>query len=334
MERPSDLDIQAMLEWVCPGRQPDIKWSTPARPLEDDIKYELRLLFVDDDLTLDSFRAIIRNYISYQIPERMCKERSEGRVVFSLTNLHCSMYATVVRGQLECVDHDNLGNTSSAAISMNAAITPMDDARSATFHGSEYFIGGRRHRSNNLPAVDNRIYHSTVDTQHIETNTEVQYWEHGHPIYGPRPWQLTTDATIMNGDSGKLVTIVRNLEVKWMIEYKNETVPSYPLKLRISRVMTTTVPPKEKSRVEVEWMPELSTPNKILSREIEGLQLYWLVRPGKVAVLDETVVFEQLGINPINVDWGGDRFFIRENDAFAFECYLMSDNVSWQTNGL
>lgn len=81
-------------------------------------------------------------------------------------------------------------------------------------------------------------------------------------------------------------------------------------------------------------MPELSTPNKIVSRTIEGLQLYWLTRPGKVAVLNETELFEKLGINPMNIDWGGDRFFIRENDAFAFECHLMSDNVSWQTNGL
>ena len=329
MNRPSDQSVEEMLSWICPNRKARFEWCEPKTPLVDGIQYELLIQFTDDDLDMGAFRQIVNNYMAHCVVR---KDRPPlGRVVFTLENVWTVAAISTVRGRLECAQHDHVTGAS-ASVDVVTRMEPMQEGWTATFVGKEYYIDGRRHRSNHLPAVERQVTHvsAKLPSEHIETNTEVQYWEEGQPRMGPRPWQITSDATIFSENRGRLSTNVHNLEVKWMVDWQEDKIPEHPVKLTVGKVITTSRPHKENEPLLPEWMPEHpQSPNIIEGRVFEDLKLYWALKPGRIAVISGEELFGELGIKPLNIDWGGSKFFLDANEDFALMCYLSSGNAKW-----
>ena len=323
MEHPPTTVIRKMLEWICPGRTPSFSWAEPKHAIEDNIEYELRIHFSDDDLDVSTFRQIVQNYLVHYSDPPL------GRVVFTLSNFWTTASMTTVRGRLECVEHDHATGTS-PAVTFGTELNPLREGMTAKFYGREYYVNGRRHRSGGLPAIERQSVHNDPDNsaEYMETNTEHQYWEEGQPILGPRPWQITTDVSHFYYRQNKLHVTLRGLDVRWMINWNSGEVPTHPLRFQADSV-TTRVGPNKGDLLLPEWnLEQPSMTNVIETRQFEGARLHWQTEPGKVVSFTGPDIFGQqtggLAINPLHIDWGGDKFFTDKNSEFAFMCRLMS----------
>jgi len=241
-------ELQGFLSWACPDRQPEINQSTPRRSLEDDIDIEWFVHFADEDIDEEIFRSMIMAYLAYCAG----KPRPRACVIFSVSNYHMTAHASMVGGRLECATREQAVHHGETTISGSAPALFMNMRLPETGGPTqrriikEYYIDGRLHRSgaspsSALPAVE---CSTTAELQgsrfYIESDVDMQFWQHGQPLPGPLPFRLHYGSVVISAHkNGRLQETINGLDVHWSPHYSDEKIPPHPLRLSAERVETT-----------------------------------------------------------------------------------------------
>ncbi len=334
-----DADIRGMLAWVCPGRAPKISVARPRHPLVDGTNHEIRISFTDDDMDDVIFREVLIAYTGYHASRPKC---SQNRVVFSLMNRRITAYATTVCGRLESAEMEIEGDVepegkvqTSPAISMDINLGNPNPQIRTTRHIKEYYIDGRKHRSDGLPAVEMYTSHNDVQdhTSAMESTVDIQYWENGRPRTGTLPYRIAYGSSLVmlkgtRDRPNRFHTTLRDLDVRWVPNLNPEEVAAHPLRFTFKKART-------EFKITNELPPFggfISDDDVIIDRTIEGVVLEWPLGDSLVAQVEDDELFREIGVQPAHINWTGPRFFTRDLEELEFLNHMTSRYDEWKTS--
>ena len=337
--------VRGILAWICPGRRPQVEIAKPRHPLVDEVVNEVRISFTDDDMDEIIFREMLTAYTGYHASRSEC---SRDRIVFALMNRRITAHAMTICGRLESTEMEIEGDVepdgivrTSPALSIDINLGNPNPQIRSTRHIKEYYIEGRRHRSDGLPAVEIYTHHNDVQdhTSLLESEVDIQYWEHGEPRFGVRPYRISYGSSLvmLRAAAGVYLekrkpnafqTTIRDMDVRWIPTLNAEEVATHPLRMTF-----------KKSRTEFQVTNDvpayggfISHDDIIIERTIDGIVLEWPLGDSLVAQVEGDELFRDIGVQPAHIDWVGGRFFTRDLEELEFLTHMTSRYDEWKTS--